>query len=548
MRFSQKNLEQPGALDTTFFARFAREEDGSLTIFSMFLMLAMLVTTGLAVDVMRFENQDTLLRNTADSAVLACADMQQEQEPTQVVKDFFETRGLSHVIKPGGIVVEEGLNFRRCDVEVAANMQTMFIDADIFSNDGYDGVEYLSSGKESAAEERITDIEISLVLDVSGSMGGSKIRKLHSAGKDFVDDVIKPEYQGVSGTTSISVIPYNGKVNAGKNLADAFGVAQQYSDGTSASHCVRFKPEHFQYTNFPTGTVRRIAHYDADTNNYTDRNNNEERILRPHCQTNPNDRNKIMVHEIDPEVLKTKIGRLTAGGWTATDVGTKWGTILLDPTSQGNIAPLVDASVNTRPEQFLDPETMKVMVIMTDGDNTRQYDLKDEFKTGMSHVYYSANRDRYIVNLDWRNSGERQWYLPHNNQERWNVPSNMSDIVQVSWPDLMQRYNLEYISEYFYDNYNTWENRVRWAEDEFTNDTSGAGNALADSNLLAICEKARDQQVLIYTIAFSAPTHAQNILTQCAGASGNAFNVGSNELDDAFDSIASKINHLKLIQ
>ncbi|WP_224825871.1 Tad domain-containing protein [Cognatishimia sp. MH4019] len=548
MRFGQKRLGQPGALDTTFFARFAREEDGSLTIFSLFLMLAMLLTTGLAVDVMRYENQDTLLRNTADSAVLACADMQQEQDPKSVVLDFFEARGLSHVISEDGIKVEEGLNFRRCDVEVAANMQTMFIDADIFTNDGYEGIKYLSSDKTSAAEERITDIEISLVLDVSGSMGGSKIRDLHDAGKKFVDDVIREEFQGVSGTTSISVIPYNGKVNAGKELADAFGVAAQYSNGTSASHCVRFKPEHFQYTNFPTGTVRRIAHYDADTNYYNDQNDNEDRILRPHCQTDPNDRNKIMVHEIDPEKLKTKIGRLTTGGWTATDVGAKWGTVLLDPTSRDNISSLVDESVNTRPEDFLDPETMKVLVIMTDGDNTRQYDLKEEFKTGMSHVYYSENKDRYIVNLDWRSSGQKQWYLPHNDKERWNVPNNMSDIVQVSWPDLMQRYNLEYISEYFYDNYNTWENKTRWAEEEFTNDTNGAGNALADSNLLAVCEKAREKQILIYTIAFSAPAHAQNILTQCAGASGNALIVGSNNLDNAFETIASKINHLKLIQ
>lgn len=545
MRFGRKRIDPKATVDLAFYARFARQEDGSLTIFSMFLMLAMLITTGLAVDVMRYETQDTLLRNTSDSAVLACADMQQKQDPEKVVRDFFEARGLSHVIQ--SISIQEGLNFRRCDVQVAANMETMFIDADIFTNDGYDGIKYLSSGKESAAEERITDIEISMVLDVSGSMGGSKIRKLHTAGKDFVDDVIKPEYQGVAGTTSISIIPYNGKVNAGKDLADAFGVAAQFSNGTSASHCVRFKPSHFQYTNFPAGTVRRISHYDADTSYYRNRNDNEDRILRPYCQTDPDDRNKIMVHEINPDKLKTKIGSLSAGGWTATDVGAKWGAVLLDPSSRDNISPLVDERINTRPENFNDPETMKVMVIMTDGDNTRQYDLKQEFKTGMSHVYYSESQDRYIVNLDWKTSG-RRWYLPHSDQEVWNVPNNMSDIVQISWPDLMQRYNLEYISEYFYDRYNTWENRTRWAEDEFTNDTSGAGNALADSNLLALCQKAREKKIVVFTVAFSAPQHAQEVLATCVGGQESGYYYGVNDIGDAFDSIASQINHLKLVQ
>lgn len=547
MRFRHKRIEQPKAIDATFYARFARQEDGSLTIFSMFLMLAMLITTGLAVDVMRYETQDTLLRNTSDSAVLACADMQQQQDPEQVVRDFFAARGLSHVIQE--IDVQEGLNFRRCDVQVAANMQTMFIDADIFSDDGDEGVKYLSSDKSSAAEERITDIEISLVLDVSGSMGGSKIRDLRDAGKDFVDDVIKPEYQGIAGTTTISVIPYNGKVNAGSDLANAFNVAEQFSNGTSASHCVRFKPEHFDYTRFPTDTVRRIGHYDADTNDYTDVDNNEDRILQPYCQTSSTDKNMIMVHELDPDKLKTKINNLTAGGWTATDVGAKWGAVLLDPTSRNNISPLLDETVNTRPEEFGDPETMKVMVIMTDGDNTRQYDLKQEFKTGMSHVYYSPSKDRYIVNLTWRDPSEKQWYLPHNNAERWNMPSGMvADAYQLSWQDLMGRYNLEYVSEYFYDNFNTWENKTRWAEEEFTNDTAGAGNALADANLLSLCAKARQEQIVVFTVAFSAPTHAQAVLAECVGGPNSGYYYGVNEIADAFESIASQINHLKLVQ
>ena len=61
---------------------FLRREDGNLIIFSLFMIVGMLLFTGIAIDVMRSEVARTKLQNTLDRAVLAAADLDQTQTAT----------------------------------------------------------------------------------------------------------------------------------------------------------------------------------------------------------------------------------------------------------------------------------------------------------------------------------------------------------------------------------------------------------------------------------------------------------------------------------
>ena len=61
--------------------RFRRDEDGSMIIFTLFLILMMLMVGGMAVDLMRFETNRSRLQATLDRAVLAAADLDQKQRP-----------------------------------------------------------------------------------------------------------------------------------------------------------------------------------------------------------------------------------------------------------------------------------------------------------------------------------------------------------------------------------------------------------------------------------------------------------------------------------
>ena len=52
-------------------AKFRAAEDGSMTVFTLFIFVMMLMVGGMAVDLMRFETQRAHLQNTLDSAALA---------------------------------------------------------------------------------------------------------------------------------------------------------------------------------------------------------------------------------------------------------------------------------------------------------------------------------------------------------------------------------------------------------------------------------------------------------------------------------------------
>jgi len=53
--------------------RFGRDEDGSMILFGLFLLILMLMASGLAIDTMRAEYTRTTIQNTLDRAILAAA-------------------------------------------------------------------------------------------------------------------------------------------------------------------------------------------------------------------------------------------------------------------------------------------------------------------------------------------------------------------------------------------------------------------------------------------------------------------------------------------
>jgi len=70
----------------------------------------------------------------------------------------------------------------------------------------------------------------------------------------------------------------------------------------------------------------------------------------------------------------------------------------------------------------------------------------------------------------------------------------------------------------------------------------------ADDRLSAICEAARDEGIIVYTIAFEAPSRGRAALRDCASSPSHYFDVNGTDISDAFSAIASDIRALKLTQ
>ncbi len=195
--------------------RFAKAEHGTVAMFAMVLFTLMIMMGGMAVDLMRYEQTRTTLQNTLDRSTLAAASLSQDLDAIDVVNDYFDKAGLLQYLT--NVQVDEGINFKEVTADARADAEPYFLHML--------GVQDFEAPGHSMAEQRVTNVEIALVLDVSGSMSGTKLSNLKTAAKDLVDlvvqDVQDPYY------SKASLVPYSAAVNAGAYANDVRGALRQ---------------------------------------------------------------------------------------------------------------------------------------------------------------------------------------------------------------------------------------------------------------------------------------------------------------------------------
>lgn len=360
---------------------FMRREEGTITAFAVMLFVLMIGASGIAIDVMRYETQRTQLQYTLDRAVLAAASLTQPYDPEGVVRDYFSIAGIDGYRLD--VRVEEGLNFRRVHAYAELEVRSLFMQ--MF------GVRVMTSPAIGAAEERVRRIEVSMVLDISGSMGSnSRMTNMRPAAREFVTEVLNAN-QNVNNEmlVSVSIVPYNGRVNGGDLIESVF----DFDDVHDESNCARFTTADFATTAIdPAVPLQRISHWDRGNDD------DDEMFQRAHCQTD--EYGAILPWQHIESVLHDHINSLNTGGWTAIDLGMNWAVALLDPAAAPALDGLI-ASNNVHPEfedrpapyrdgdpaTLLDDETIKVVVMMTDGDNTNQYDLREVWEHNGTYYF-----------------------------------------------------------------------------------------------------------------------------------------------------------------
>lgn len=519
--------------------RFALHAHGTVTVFATVVFVLMIGVGGIAVDVMRYETQRTQLQNTLDRAILAASSLSQQGNPRDVVMAYFDAAGLENYRLR--LNVEEGLNYRRVSGTAEMEIQSLFMR--LF------GVNVLTSPAIGVAEERLPEIEISMVLDISGSMGSAnRMVNMQPAAREFVTAMLAPnDNDEGENYVSISIVPYNGRVSLGAPLDGVFALSDEHGE----SSCVRFADADFTTTSIdPATPLERLAHWDRNGRN------SDRWFQRPHCQTD--NYAAILPWEHRESVLHAHIESLDAEGWTAIDLGMTWAVGLLDPAAQSAAQALVtsgivDSQFNDRPSAYNDDETLKVVVLMTDGENTDQYDVAQPFKRGDSMIYYNEDADRWSV--WWADYGSNgAYWVPRYDPDDWSGywssdPYGGSGSVAVSWPWLWARYTGRFIAEEWLrvpaDMSGRWDT---WYDIRYSSTELYANGAQADANLRAICDAARAQGIIVFAIGFEAPPGGQEVMQYCATSAAHYYDVEGIEISDAFRSIARAINRLRLIQ
>lgn len=325
-------------------AAFRSETAANIAISFALVLAPLTASVGGALDYTRAVMVGTEIQAALDSGVLAAASLTQDRDPDTVVRAYVQAALGDHteVVENLTITVnsQTSLNSRTVSAEAAVSLKTIML--------GLVGINDLTIRRSSEALEEVRDIEISLVLDVSGSMSGSKIGALRDSASEFVDVVLDADR---ADRTSVSVIPYNG----GVRLPGA--VNRGLFRGLNSSGC----PDHG--TDYPVV----IAHADLDTLSPLEWNGRPQ-LGNNHSSHCPDDHMESTFLQNDANELKDLIGGLDASGNTGLDVATAWGVRALDPSWRAELP----GEFADRPVAYDDPDTVKVLVVMTDGAATAQ--------------------------------------------------------------------------------------------------------------------------------------------------------------------------------
>ncbi|OBY24438.1 TadE/TadG family type IV pilus assembly protein [Leisingera sp. JC1] len=514
---------------------FLREEDGVLAKPMIITLLIMLAAGGLGVDLMRMERDRTTLQYTLDRAVLAAADMDQLQEPEAVVLDYLAKAGLGEYYSDPE--VQETLGYKSVETTVNATFPVHLAQ--------FAGLGDLPIYAHSRAEESIDGVEISMVLDVSGSMrSNSRLTNLKIAAKEFIDTM---EANTTDGKMSISIVPYATQVSVPEDLYNQYNISTPGS--TTYSRCVNFSAADFQSASLSqTEELEGTMHFTPwDSTSYDNRTrySSPRLVSTPVCEDDPT--REILPYQKDATVLKNYIDSFWGGGNTSIDIGMKWGTTLLDPSARPAINALAtgsDASVpsdfSARPSDYTDTDTVKVIVLMTDGQNTSQYYVESDHREGDSEVWYDASTKRYSTYNP--SNGKYYW---HDVSSYWKDEPYGDNPQRLSYSDLFAFTSLKYL---YYNLYRDWMGtssaRNAWyygVYDYYSNSTKNARTR-------SICQAAKDQGIIVYTIGFEAPSDGVSVLQDCASSPAHFFDVEGLEIADAFSSIATSIRQLRLTQ
>ncbi len=316
------------------WGRFLRDEDGNVIFFATTIMLAMLMLAGMGFDLMRFETVRTELQQTADRSALAAASITQELDPELVARDYFAKMGLGEKLR--SVVVTNGLNFRNVRVEATAETNPIFLN--LYMKRYVDEMEAKAL---SVAEQRITNVEIVLVLDVSGSMSGSKLSNLKTAAREFVQTVINADGEG---RISIAIVPYNGQVNMPQYFQNLF--TNRIGDhNVDNVNCFDLPESVYSGLGLPTNTALPVTgHVDtystiSSSSSYVSTSSGAPNAGNRWCPVNSN--NVILPPTNNVSLLQSHIDNLQAIGATSINAGMKWGMTLLDPGSRDIIGQMV---------------------------------------------------------------------------------------------------------------------------------------------------------------------------------------------------------------
>jgi Flp pilus assembly protein TadG len=202
------------------------------------------------------------------------------------------------------------------------------------------------------------EVELSLMLDVTGSMGESagtmtKLQAMKNSAKGLIDVLLPNSGQP---RTKIALAPFSRTVNVGDDLAPVVTGLPATKDVSGNTYhlkrCIIERTGAEALTDAPPAPGQFLRAYPNPSNPYVDLRS-DARNCSPNHKVQPLTRNKAQ--------LKNQIDAYTANGVTAGSLGTAWAWYLLSPRWGGVF------TGDSEPKAYGTTNLRKIAVLLTDG-------------------------------------------------------------------------------------------------------------------------------------------------------------------------------------
>ncbi len=338
---------------------FGNDSRGSIIIVFAFVLVLLIGIMGGAVDYARWLNAKNQTQSALDAAVLAAGRVLQlpgmtEADALAAAQKYYD-ENKSDVLDPDNVSFSTGLlGTEITGTSTASKVKTPFLGAL-----GIPTLPVNTSSKAllAASKNSGSNVEIAMMLDTTGSMGGQKMVDLKQAAKDLIDIVVWQDQSNF--TSKVALAPFSRYVNVGTSYFNAV-TGQTASGAVDERTCVKERDNADRYTDASPNSGGYFEYY---TGSYA---------CKPTSTVMPLTNDKI--------ALKAHIDGFPTTGTTAGHLGTAWAWYLLSPNwssvwTGGSVPQPYSLLTQTNSEGH--PKLRKIAVLMTDGEYNKWYTGSD---------------------------------------------------------------------------------------------------------------------------------------------------------------------------
>ena len=365
--------------------RFLRDGTGNIAMMAGFILPVLVLAAGFAVNVGQISITRTNLLAALDAAVTSTArdlttGVISEEDAPKVVEAFLITNGLRAFAEEGKLTLDSIVIDRLAGTVSARASVELDVAFGLF---GAANRQKISA--ESAALYSDKRIEVAMMLDVTDSMSGSKIRDLKNAAIAAVEALTRNQ-NATNPRIRIALVPYSNGVNVGTLAKDvvfvekaggwdlpppigASAVEIAANTGVRTNNCAtERKDENFMpdYSDDAPDSVRKWPYDPKKEKEYYAKVNRDDRLST--CA-------KAVMTPLtaDTVALKKQIDDFSVAGYTGGGTGVQWTYYMLSPKWRATIQ---RAGLGDGPADHDSKEVAKVAILMTDGEfNTVHADV-----------------------------------------------------------------------------------------------------------------------------------------------------------------------------